>query len=408
VRALWDGDAEARMVGDDIEAFHAKGARLDDIAILVRASFQTRAFEERFITLGVPYRVIGGPRFYERREIRDALAYIRVVVSPADDLAFERIVNVPKRGIGDATVRTIHETARAAGTPLTAAAQALCETDDLRPQSRNALQRLLTDLGRWRSLVSSMNHPELVEVILDESGYTAMWQQDKSADAPGRLENLKELIQALEEFENLTGFLEHVSLVMDNAADSSGDMVNLMTLHGAKGLEFDTVFLPGWEEELFPHQRALDEGGLASLEEERRLAYVGLTRARKKAIISHAANRRIFDRWVSSAPSRFIEELPEDHVEHEGETGLTSGGWGGGYGDTPSWLRPAGAQQAKEPGARWVSASSSDHAFDPGERIFHQKFGYGRITDIDGDKLHIAFEKAGDKTVLASFVEPVG
>ncbi len=405
VRAVWDGDAEARMVGDEVEALQSKGDTLDEMAVLVRASFQTRAFEERFITLGVPYRVIGGPRFYERREIRDALAYVRAVVSPADDLAFERIVNVPKRGLGDATMRTLHTTARASGVSLMAAAQVLCETDDLRAQARNALQRLLNDFARWRGLLSTMNHPELVEVILDESGYTSMWQQDKSADAPGRLENLKELIQALEEFENLSGFLEHVSLVMDNAANDDGDMVSLMTLHGAKGLEFDTVFLPGWEEELFPHQRALDEGGLAALEEERRLAYVGLTRARKRAIVSYAANRRIFDRWVNSAPSRFIEELPEDHIEREGETGLSATEWHD-PGAAPAWLKPAHRGIREDRAPRWAARGQADHVFDEGDRIFHQKFGYGRILEMDGDKLYIAFEKAGDKTVLASFVEP--
>src|SRR6266851_3220679 len=320
LRGVWDGEEEARWVGDEIEQRQRKGGALADIAILVRAGFQTREFEERFITLGLPYRVIGGPRFYERQEIRDALAYLRLVHQPADDLAFERIVNTPRRGIGAATLQSLHALSRAQRMPLAAAAEALIASDELKPASRKALSGLLGDLARWRGL--DIPHPQLAGIVLDESGYTAMWQQDKSPDAPGRLENLKELVTAMAEFENLTGFLEHVGLVMENVAESGADMVSLMTLHSAKGLEFDTVFLPGWEEGLFPSQRSMDETGLAGLEEERRLAYVGITRARRRAAISYAANRRIHGQWQPAIPSRFVGELPEAHVEILAEPGL--------------------------------------------------------------------------------------
>ncbi|HET6619647.1 MAG TPA: UvrD-helicase domain-containing protein, partial [Dongiaceae bacterium] len=315
--AAWDGEEEARKIGEEIEAFQRKGVSLNDIAILVRAGFQTREFEERFITLGLRYRVIGGPRFYERQEIRDALAYLRLINQPDDGLAFERIVNVPRRGLGDATLKQVNDAARALNVSLPEAARRIVETDELKPAPRRNLGQLVRDLETWRQLAETTPHPELAQIVLDESGYTAMWQNDKSIEAPGRLENLKELIHALEEFDNLGGFLEHVSLVMENAAAGDGEMVTIMTLHGAKGLEFDIVFLPGWEEGLFPSQRSLDENGIKGLEEERRLAYVGITRARKRALISYAANRRVHNMWQNALPSRFIAELPAAHIERE-------------------------------------------------------------------------------------------
>src|SRR5579885_1912826 len=336
LRGVWDGDEEARTIGEEIEALQRDRHPLAQIAILVRAGFQTREFEERFITMGLPYRVIGGPRFYERQEIRDALAYLRLVAQPADDLAFERILNTPRRGIGGATLQQLHAVAREQRLPLVEAARELIRGDRLRPAARNALAGFIAALDRWRAEAGRVGHTDLVQVVLDESGYTAMWQADRSPDAAGRLENLKELVVAMAEFENLAGFLEHVSLVMDNAADTAGDMVNLMTLHSAKGLEFDTVFLPGWEEGLFPSQRALDEGGLAALEEERRLAYVGLTRARRRGYVSFAANRRIHGQWQSAVRSRFVDELPPEHIEFVAEPGLdvrnsgfAVGGWPG-------------------------------------------------------------------------------
>ena len=424
VRGVWDGEAEARTVADEVEALQAKNHSLEQIAVLVRASFQMREFEERFITVGIPYRVIGGPRFYERQEIRDAIAYMRVINQPEDDLAFERIVNVPRRGIGAATMQTIHHLSRAQSISLLEAAHRIAGTDELRPQARRAISGLLANFDRWSSLAETTDHIELVETVLDESGYTEMWQRDKSPEAPGRLENLRELITALEEFENLAGFLEHVSLVMEAGQSDAGEMASLMTLHAAKGLEFNTVFLPGWEEGVFPNQRTLDEGGAPALEEERRLAYVGLTRARLNAHVSFAANRRIYNQWQASIPSRFVEELPQEHTESVTDDGLY-----GTFPATTGFEDDAAAEwvsTGRGPGFQRMQASrshgKSDGVIDGqakvveslpqpggverGMRVFHQKFGYGKIVSIDGNKLEIEFEKAGTKKVMDSFVEP--
>ncbi|MCG5243411.1 ATP-dependent helicase [Azospirillum doebereinerae] len=425
VKAVWDGEEEARWVGDEIETLQRKGTSLAQIAVLVRAGFQTREFEERFITLGLPYKVLGGPRFYERQEIRDAMAYFRVVNSPDDDLAFERIVNLPKRGVGPAAMQTLYTAARARGIPLTEAGWALTETDELKPKLRATLRGLLQDFFRWRSLMETLHHTDLARMVLDESGYTRMWQEDKTPEAPGRLENLKELVTAMAEFENLPGFLEHVALVMENAEAAGVDQVTVMTLHGAKGLEFDRVFLPGWEEGVFPNQRALDETGIAGLEEERRLAYVGLTRARKRAYVSHAANRRLYGNWVSALPSRFVDELPKDDIETEAAPGLfsgsgggagtfrdTAGGFGGGFGGGGGFQFRGSTRQAPAPktitldqGAYAVAPRPRPNApFAKGERVFHQKFGYGTVVAVEQDKLEIDFEMSGTKKVMDSFV----
>ncbi len=370
----------------------------------MRAGFQTRAFEERLIVLGLPYRVVGGARFYERQEIRDALAYFRVLAQPADDLAFERIVNVPKRGLGDTAMREMHAIARAEGIPLSLAAARALETGAIKQaKAREALRELLQGFERWRAMLPAEGHVVMAATLIDESGYAAMWQQDKSPEAPGRLDNLKELVRAMGEFENLSGFLEHVALVMENDEAAEGERVSLMTLHAAKGLEFDVVFLPGWEEGLFPSQRSLDEGGEKALEEERRLAYVGITRARRLAVISHAANRRIYGNWTSSIPSRFLDELPPGEIVVEGgaqrEARSHSVFAGGGlFAQRPRRTIEAGAWEVKERPAK-------AGAFQVGERIFHQKFGYGRITGIEDNRLDIDFEKAGQKRLLDSFVE---
>src|SRR5579885_1811513 len=415
VRALRDGIEEARWVGEEIEALQRKGQSLAEMAILVRAGFQTREFEERFITLGLPYRVIGGPRFYERQEIRDALAYLRLVHQPADDLAFERIVNTPRRGIGAATLQSLYALARAERIALTDASQRLLGTDELKPAARKSLGDFLMALGRWRNRAQTLPHPELAAIVLDESGYTAMWQADKSPDAPGRLENLKELVAAMAEFDNLAGFLDHVSLVMENTAPGGGEMVSLMTLHSAKGLEFDTVFLPGWEEGLFPNQRAMEDHGRAGLEEERRLAYVGLTRARRRVFVSHAAARRIHGQWQSTLPSRFLAELPAEHAETMVEPGLFSRteGLSESWGPSPIFARPRlEAMRMTLAGRSGALASAPPSrparppgSFAAGDRIFHQKFGYGTVRSAEGNKLAIAFDKAGDKMVIDSFVE---
>ncbi len=407
VVSLWDSDEEARMVGDRIETLRRDGEALAEMAILVRAGFQTRAFEERLITLGVPYRVVGGLRFYERAEIRDAIAYMRITVQPADDLAFERIVNVPRRGVGEVALRTMHETARAGGVPLTEAAARLIASGGLKGRVKEQVDALLRGFMRWREMLDKEGHVVTVATMLDESGYTDMWQQDKSPEAPGRLENLKELVRALADFETLAGFLDHVSLVMENDENAEGDRISLMTLHGAKGLEFDTVFLPGWEEGVFPNQRALDEGGVKSLEEERRLAYVGLTRARRRAIVSHAANRRIYANWQTSIPSRFIEELPDEDVERTGSAALArdarvlaATSFSGQF---PLVARRSRTIEAWEQPGR----PARSNAIAVGARVFHQKFGYGTVRSAEDDRLDVTFDKAGEKRVLDRFVEVV-
>ena len=499
VHAGWDSEEEARAVGEAIEQHQRQGLHLNDMAILVRASFQMREFEDRFVTLGLNYRVIGGPRFYERAEIRDAMAYFRVVAQGADDLAFERIVNVPKRGLGEAAIRQIHDAARALRVPMLEAARKLAESDEMKPKPRAALREIAANFARWQEALDNTPHTELAETILEESGYTDMWKNDKSAEAPGRLENLKELIRSMEEYESLRSFLEHVALVMDAEQDETMDAVSIMTLHSAKGLEFETVFLPGWEEGLFPHQRALDEGGRSGLEEERRLAYVGLTRAKKNLHIWFVSNRRIHGLWQSTIPSRFLDELPEAHVE-VAEAGNSYGGYGSGYGGsfgggsfaggrggagrqnpygasrfdnlgsggnqpaggartgsgsdaggafsntyaTPGWARAqknrteatdrnwgtrsghaverigygepdsgfgagAGSVKSRVIEGELVAKSVSDSpsAFAVGDRVFHMKFGNGNVSAVDGNKLTIDFDKAGQKRVLDGFVKGV-
>lgn len=478
VHAAWDSEEEARAVGETIEAYQRAKHNLNDMAILVRASFQMRAFEDRFITLGLNYRVIGGPRFYERMEIRDALAFFRVVANGGDDLAFERIVNVPKRGLGEATIRQIHDTARSLRIPMLEAAGNLAESDELKPKPRAALREVAANFERWQKALETTPHTELAETILEESGYTDMWKNDRSVEAPGRLENLKELIRSMEEYESLRSFLEHVALVMDAEQNAGLDAVSIMTLHSAKGLEFETVFLPGWEEGLFPHQRALDEGGRSGLEEERRLAYVGLTRAKKNLHIWFVSNRQIHGLWQSTIPSRFLEELPNAHVEIA-ESGNSYGGYGNAYGGgsfasgrggrqnpygasrfdnvgaeksgafsntyaTPGWQR-AQTNRTEATDRNWgtrsghqverigygetdsgygagrtsvkgrtidgelvaKSVADTPSPFSVGDRVFHQKFGNGNISAIEGNKLTIDFDKAGQKRVLDGFVAAV-
>ena len=425
VQGVWDAEEEARNIASEAESLHRDGQPFSQMAILVRASFQMREFEDRFIALGLPYRVIGGPRFYERAEVRDAMAYLRLVAQGDDDLAFERIVNRPKRGIGEASVQALNQFARARQIPLLAAAREIAETDEVPPKARKALGELASNVARWTETARHIPHTELAEMVLDESGYTDMLKADKSAEAPGRLENLKEFVRSMEGFESLPAFLEHVSLVMEIAQDESGDRINLMTLHAAKGLEFNTVFLPGWEEGLFPSQRTMDENGLAGLEEERRLAYVGLTRARQRIRVSFAANRRVHGSWQSALPSRFITELPEEHVDAAVDEGFYGGyvgfrdnanaaGFASSY-DSPGWRR-AQANRAASGGVRprppmiegqAVTIQTTDPAaseYVRGDRVFHQKFGYGRVTFVEGNKLSVDFDKAGEKKVIDTFV----
>ena len=426
VIGVWDGPEEARRIGEEAERLEREGASLATVAILVRAQFQTREFEDRFIAIGLPYKIVGGFRFYERAEIRDALAYLRLVAQPSDDLAFERIYNTPKRGLGDKTLEKLHRHARARGVPLSLAAVEIADTDELPARARNTLLAFMRDVARWRDLAKQTTPAELARTMLDESGYTAALQAEKSAESAGRLENLAELARAMEEYETLGDFLEHVSLVMDNEANDQAERLTIMTIHAAKGLEFDHVFLPGWEEGVFPSQRAMDEGGLASLEEERRLAYVAITRARRQCTILHAANRRIYGQWTSSIPSRFIGELPEAHVQQEstlsGGASLWRAQWSEtsdpfahvsrGTGRGPGWQRAA--TQSYDPTPRRLpeaTRSAASFAAKPrtdvgiGARVFHEKFGYGTVTAQEGNKLEIEFETAGPKRVIDSFVK---
>jgi DNA helicase-2/ATP-dependent DNA helicase PcrA len=417
VNGYWDGADEARTVSSQIERMMEEGGNLSQIAVLVRAGFQTREFEERFIAIGLPYRVVGA-KFYERAEIRDAIAYFRLIAQPADDLAFERIVNLPKRGLGAASLQAIHIQARASQKPLLAAAFDLIDTDELRPAARTSLTEFIRDIKRWRDAVAKMHHADLAKAVLDESGYTRMWQLDKSPDAEGRLENLTELVNAMQEFDSLAGFLEHIALVMDGDTEAENGEVTLMTLHAAKGLEFDTIFMPGWEEGIFPSQRTIDENGAVGLEEERRLAYVGITRARKLVHISYAGSRRIHGQWQSAIPSRFLQELPSESIIEDNVQGMQAMGsgfgratpaeladashFGGTSGYGPGWRRMAARQQqGSDPS---FTAQDSGTAFVIGDRVFHQKFGMGNVIIVDGDKLEIAFDRAGHKKVVSGFV----
>ncbi|MDF2367520.1 ATP-dependent helicase [Sneathiella sp.] len=418
LNGLWDGQNEARWIADEIENLERKGKSLQDMAILVRASFQTRDFEECFLSMGIKYRVIGGLRFYERREIRDVLAYLRVVNQPDDDLAFERIYNLPKRGLGTKALEKLRDVGRTENISLSRAANIAVEKGLFKGKPFAALKDLMTSFENWRAQKDLIPPDELVEAVLEESGYFDMWRQDKSPEAEGKRENLKELVPAVADYESLGQFLEHVSLVMENNADNTSEMVSLMTLHSAKGLEYDVVFLPGWEEGLFPHQRALDENGLKALEEERRLAYVGITRAKERCYISHASNRRIHGQWQSSLPSRFIDELPQDHIQDQSDQGIyNSSRQSEGFSHT-SWRNPESShlaeilekraranQQFVDNSTKPVSKTTEGDGFAIGTRIFHQKFGYGRIVRKDGPKLEIAFEKAGIKKVMENFVE---
>jgi DNA helicase-2/ATP-dependent DNA helicase PcrA len=452
----WDGEEEARWVGEEMEGLqrgrgHRDPRSLEQMAILVRASHQMRAFEDRFLTIGLPYRVIGGPRFYERQEIRDAMAYFRLAVSPADDLAFERVVNTPKRGLGDKAVQSIQIEARSLGMNLLEGARSLLAKGGIGGKGAGQLRGFVDGVDRWHAAVLNARpvlpedmlvepllpdtppahtdgHVRLAEIILEESGYISMWQNDKTPEAPGRLENLKELVKALEQFDSLQGFLEHVSLIMDNEQGEAEEKVTIMTLHAAKGLEFPVVFLPGWEEGLFPSQRSMDESGKKGLEEERRLAYVGITRAEELCTISFASNRRVYGQWQSQLPSRFIDELPPADVEVLTPPGLMGGGYGAAAGhgfssnleervtkadvyNSPGWRRLQ-ERSTQRPLAQPAEArnvvidATAVSAFVTGERVFHQKFGYGEIMAIEGDKLDIEFDHAGLKKIVARWVVP--
>ncbi|MBT6328954.1 MAG: ATP-binding domain-containing protein, partial [Kordiimonadaceae bacterium] len=416
INAVWDGRAEARAIGEIVEELQRKKQHLSEMAVLVRAGFQTREFEENFLTLGLSYRIIGGVRFYERAEIRDAMAYLRVIQNPDDALAFERIINVPKRGIGDATVQKLHLIARAGETSLMSAARDIVETEELSKKARASLKTLISSFDRWREMSPDISHMDLTDTVLEESGYYDKWKTDKSPDAPGKLDNLSELIRGMESFEDLAEFLEHVSLVMDTTANDKTDYISIMTLHGSKGLEYDTIFLPGWEEELFPSKRSIDENGEKGLEEERRLAYVGITRAKKRAYIFYAASRYMFGNYTSPIPSRFIAELPEEHTVRHGQQGLSSTDQSN-YNPSPSlgfnfgegrenYQLDRSKTKKRSSSGRGANKKPAPSEFSVGERVFHDKFGYGEVSSIDGNKLMIEFEMGSSRKVMDSFIKP--
>ena len=400
IRTVYDGKQEAESISDEIESYQRNKNSINNVAILVRAGFQTRTFEERFLKIGLPYQVIGGLRFYERAEIRDAIAYLRLINSSDDQLAYERIINKPKRGLGDKTIRQIEQYSRSSKLNLEMAARKLAETDELTSKASSSIRLFSKKIDKWRLDLSKNKLGELVEIVLEESGYIEMLKKDRSIEAPGRLDNLKELVNAINEFESLQNFLDHIQLVMEGANNQNLETAKIMTLHAAKGLEFPLVFLPGWEEGLFPNQRSIDENGESGLEEERRLAYVGITRAKNNVWIFNANSRLTHGQWIDCIPSRFIDELPDKNINrfssysNNFKSSIAS-----------EWLI---ANNKKEINlSKEYIDENNDNKFKLMERIFHQKFGYGKILEIDGDKVTIDFEKAGEKKLMLTFIEKI-
>lgn len=415
--SIWDDRGEAKYIANEIESLQQlQGVNLNDIAILVRAGHQTRSFEECFVRNSIPYRILGGLRFYERMEIRDAVAYIRSVIQPSNDLALERIINIPKRGIGKKTLDEIRFQAREQGISLNQAIRGCLISRSLKPKIHSVLQDLFDNFDKWaKALAENENHADAVNQILDESGYKQMWEDEKTIEAKGRLENLKELLSALSSFRDIDEFLEHVSLVSDADDRPLEDMVSIMTIHGAKGLEFENLFLPGWEEGLFPSQQTLDENGKDGLEEERRLAYVAITRAKKRLQISFASSRMVFGNIISSIPSRFIDELDPQSVEavNNGSQGAKYQGAGKKFGGGNN---QAFNSRFKDKGTVGFVAPSADNnykggvakkenKFSVGDKVTHQTFGVGRVLNVKGKHLQIVFEKSAIKTLVDDFVE---
>jgi DNA helicase-2/ATP-dependent DNA helicase PcrA len=416
VTSTWDGEEEARIITDEIEQQSLNKKNLDEVAILVRASFQMREFEDRFVSIGLPYKVIGGPRFYERKEIRDANAYFRLAIQPNDSLALERVLNVPKRGIGETTLKKIKDYAKHNNISTIDAIKDLIKTSEIKPKTKISLGYFVELTERWNSLITERSHYDMAEIILEDSGYLEMLRNDDTITAAGRLDNIKELFRSIEPFESLNAYLEHISLVMEIDKNPEGNKVSLMTLHAAKGLEFDYVFLPGWEEGVFPNQRSLDEGGVKSLEEERRLAYVGITRAKIKSSIFYAANRKMHNQWLSSIPSRFVNELPEDNIE------INLSHFSGNKGNftdikeddifdqsdysTPGWERAKiQSLSNKRIQEEEINSVDTNSKFSTGTLVVHKKFGKGKIESVDGKKLTINFGNNGMRKVMENFVD---
>ena len=414
INSVWSADDEARLVSDEIDKIISKKENLNNTAVLVRASFQMREFEDRFIINSIPYRVVGGPRFYERQEIRDVIAYLQLVANPNHDLKFERIINTPRRGLGDTTLRKINDAARRDDISLYDISKKIVHTDELGGTARVKLKSFISMIDSWREKVNKIDHITLTELILEDSGYIAMGENEKTPNSESRIENIKELIGQLSEFQSLSEFLDHVSLVMDVENDENSSKVSLMTLHSAKGLEFDYVFIPGMEEGVFPNQRSLDEKGNSGLEEERRLAHVGITRAKKYLFLSHAQNRRVYGNWTQSIPSRFLSEIAPEFIEQE----MIYSDYTQGY---PSFShtnynqKNNNSQTALErlqaigylDNLEYDDLSFSQEInVKPNQRVFHTKFGYGTVIDCDNDRIEVEF-KTGKKIVLASYLELV-
>ena len=383
-----NNEEEATYISDKIEELLSSGVLLESFAILVRASYQTRAFEDRFIKIGMPYKIIGGTKFYERLEIRDALAFLRIVASDYDDLAFERIINVPKKGIGEKTIRSIEVFRREKDLSLIQATRELVKINYFSNKINNNLSNFIKLIEKWRNQ-KTLNASELAETILDESGYTEMWQNDKSVEAESRLDNLKELINAISEFDTIRSFIEHIQLVMDNELNNKNNSVNILTFHASKGLEFENIFLPGWEEEVFPNKRALEERLNEGLEEERRLAYVGITRAQKRVWILHANSRIIHGQWFYSIPSRFLSELPSDNIISNSDTNANY------FGNLDY------QNNILENNNTYIE---NKNTILKGDRVFHQKFGYGLIINIENDNAEVKFEKTSIKKVKIDYL----
>ncbi len=383
VQGYWNGAQEAEKVIEQIEDDLRLGTPLSQMAILVRAGFQTREFEDKLIQAGIAYKIIGGFKFYEREEIRDAVAYLRLVLNPHDDLAFIRIVNKPRRGIGDVVMRSLQMEAQAKHISLFDA----IDWADLKTAPKKTLSAFKTMVLSWQEKSKNLSPEDLAKTVMDESGYLMMWRLDKSPEAPGRVENIQELYNVLGsgDFDSIESFLEYASLLTENDESATAEQLVVMTLHASKGLEFNTVYLPGWEEGLFPHQRALDEAGDLGLEEERRLAYVGLTRARKSVFVSYASNRRVYGQWQNALPSRFIKELPPEHIDRRGNNRM-------GYGAQMADVRMPWAREKLQPKSH------------KGRQVYHETFGKGVVLRETGDMMEVFFEGYGLRKIKSTFL----
>ncbi len=430
VVSLDSGKEEAAWIAAEIEVLRRNGYEYSDMAVLVRTAFQTREFEEKFIAEAIPYQVIGGPKFYERAEVRDALAYFRVIMQPADDLALERIINKPTRGVGAKTLEKLRQIAQEKHIALLSAVETAITNDLVSGKVKANLSDLVRKFGEWRQMMSAVSLRDLAQQVLEDSGYMDMLKNDSSADAPARIENLHELIGVMgdiQQYPNLAEFLEHVGLVMENDSAIDRNKVMLMTLHSAKGLEFGAVFLPGWEEELFPHKKSMDEGGSNSLEEERRLAYVAITRAKQKLYITTANSRLMYGEWRQMQPSRFFNEIPTDCLDiHTNQAAYYAGTYTSSY--QPSYRRYGGYNKKKKtnfstkPSYQRYEEPTNEYTYEPddyadyssemssrtssliGVRVYHESFGFGKITAVSGQSCEVNFEKYGRKKVMGTYL----